>query len=633
VNEALVRRFLSLEDHPLRVRIDARHIEELVRGYLDWPGAYSPAHDSKEPPEPAEGRVLLRYLGETLANLTDRVARLEAGRARYLVRAEAATHRREQTDLVLDFAKELGSTGRQLRGDRAALRRWFDLGAVLDRCDERRAAHEQRLAIVLRRVGPLAAWLLRHEVHQVDPERTWRELALERLLLPVFAYPGDARVRLEAFRALLEAISALPSRLHEGSLSDETVRLVYRAAIGREEPLWVQREALTFLPAIDPRAFERALGLRIRNPFPGDDLFVRSRAVQLLGERFERVADARELLERAASDPSPRVRQAVAGAAERSWQQGGRELLGRLLVDDPAPPVRAAAVLALETPGRDAGRRAEACDLLDRVLASESEPFVVRTALHVLQCLAGEPGLGAATPETAALARRFLPGLEELHVRHPSLSVRRWAAQTREHLWCRSRADVEEALARVRELQAATREGESRPVSDLGLAGTLLGRALSTAPSSRGRRRPASRAGIDSAPARGVFSTSSAAPTPRSGRGTPTSSAASPAAPSGRPRASWESSPRRRSPASRGSSLRRTAGDPTSRFRTTRSRCSTSAATRRASPSTPRRGSRSSAAPRGCGGGRRASRSPSASRRSRGRATGRKGTPPTRRPT
>lgn len=476
MNEAVVRKLLSLADHPLRVRVDARHIEALVRAYLAWPRAYRPAFDAREPPEAGEGRALYRFLCEQAGDLLGRIQGLECTRQDFQRRFETSAHPQEKADLAIDMARELGATPAQLRGDRRALRRHLDLAAVMDRCLDQRAAHEQRLSIILRRLGHLAEWLLQQE--DSSPHKTWHELDLETHLHPLLFYPGDERVRLEALRALLGPLAVLPDALAASRLSDQTVRLLFRSAVGHEEPVWIQRECLSGLAGLDPDAFSKALHLRLEAPGPGDDLFVRCQAVALLARHMHKVEEGPALLERAALDPSPRVRQRLAETAHLAWDEGGHRVLARLAQQDPEPAVRAAAILGLREVCADENSSSLGQDLLRSVLAREPDAFVVRTALHALELLGDAIG-----PERiAGLCERFLPILENLHVSHPSLSVRRWSAQTREYLWCCSHPPAREALNHILALRDQIPEGGHRAATILeGCPEPILGRALSVA--------------------------------------------------------------------------------------------------------------------------------------------------------
>lgn len=482
MSEAFVRHGLSIAEHAVRVRADARHVEALLQEYMGWPGAYRPAHDDKEPADRGEGRALFRFLSGKVADLTARMERMNTLHQRYLHRFESTTHPREKADLALAFAQELGASPAQLRGDRRALRRHFDLGAVVDRCQEQRAAHEQLLAIILRRLGPLAAWLLGQEAGPGGSRRAWEELSLERLLLPLLLGRGDVRVRVEAFRAILGPLAVLPASGRDACLSDQTLRLIFRAAIGREDPLWIQHEALGCLPELDREAFSKALTRRILEPGPGDDFFLRCRAITLLGTHFGLLPNGLALLRHALEDPSPRVRQRVAEAARLNWARGGREILECLLEQDPTPAVRAAALLALEALVLDPGASGVALDLLAASLEREADPFVVRTALHLLRQLGDRLASYKAYAGMAGLASRFLPLLERCHCSHPNLAVRRWAAHTREHLWCRSHPVARKILSRIRILQAQIPEGGGRPAPELEVfPEALVGRVLSEA--------------------------------------------------------------------------------------------------------------------------------------------------------
>ena len=69
----------------------------------------------------------------------------------------------DQRELILNFARELGATGRELKKDRAVLARWFGADVMRDRYQRRHSRCEQYIAFLLGRLGAGAAGSVTYE--------------------------------------------------------------------------------------------------------------------------------------------------------------------------------------------------------------------------------------------------------------------------------------------------------------------------------------------------------------------------------------------------------------------------------------------------------------------------------------
>jgi poly-gamma-glutamate synthase PgsB/CapB len=347
----------------------------------------------------------------------------------------AVSNLEDQQRVLLDFAREMGASRRQLRQDQAAFQRWFGPDAVEDRCQHRQARCEHSVAFLLGRLGAAAAQRFRSDATSDEHAALWHWLDLETLLQPLFAHEGDARLRLAAFRCLIRVLANVHPEVQELAVDDSTLQYVYRSALHRQQDTWIQCAALELLPTMSLSSFEQALGQRLMHPTGGDDLFVRRRAVLLLAWHYEKLSSPLDLIPTIAEDPSPFVRQALVQAVAQAPAVIAATWLERLAIDDPAPEVRASTLCAFPTLLDRTDLQEDLTSILAQVLASERNEFVLRTGCHVAETAAtriaerGDPFLARWHADISR-------ALRDLHSSAGSLKVRRWSAQTLEFLWC-----------------------------------------------------------------------------------------------------------------------------------------------------------------------------------------------------
>jgi poly-gamma-glutamate synthase PgsB/CapB len=472
LNDPRARELLELGQSPYQRRLEAGMVEAVLADLAARPDV-APA-EAGDPHRLVE-RVFA-FLKEDVEVLSRTIRALRLRHEQFLRRHAHAATAEERRRHVLDYARDLGSTGRRLRADRRAFARWFDQGAVVDRFQRRHAEAERRMAFALGRLGPIGALLLRERGPAVGHAGLWERLGLEPLVRPLLGYAGSSAVTVAAFRCLSTALRALPQHMQEHSVEEGTLRFIYRSCLDREQQVWIQCEALTLLESLSLESLHKVLQQRLRQPGSGDDLFVRRRAVQLLGRNLRRLPELLPLLAVVAEDPSPFVRQALAQALREAPGEAARGLWHRLAREDGVPAVRAAALIeGSELLGREPQATAYA-RLLLAALEAEEDEFVLRVAVELAVTAATR--LGAAHAEHP----RLVAALERLHCGAGSLAVRRWAAQGLERLWCESDERARELLPALRHALAAVPPGASRRLPRgllLGCDEAVVGRALS----------------------------------------------------------------------------------------------------------------------------------------------------------
>ena len=428
-----VRRYLEQALHPAWVRLHETLLAEIERGFLSWAAARDLAsgRDGQDNGDVLQHLViyLMHDINQVLAGLEQLEVRFAEFRQRY----GNATSREEQQGHILDFARDMGATPRQLRADRQAFARWFGDDAIAERYTRQRAERERKIAFVLGRLGVLCATLLNDAGDETGAARLWRRLKLETLILPLLGYAGEQRMRSEAFRCLATALQALPVRMQETGITDTTLKYIYRSALERRQDVWIQREALSLLSSLSQSSLDMALENRLQKPGAGDDLFIRRHAVRLLGKRLAEGADLAHLAECVVDDASPAVRQVLPGVLGPAPAALIMRVLPRLLDQDPEPAVRAAALLAIPGLLERQELLADLRQAIVQVLGHEQDSFVLRVALQVaVQCYRQ---LGAWPEHRQQWEEAIYPLLADLHRTADSLAVRRWAAAIREQLW------------------------------------------------------------------------------------------------------------------------------------------------------------------------------------------------------
>lgn len=435
-----VRQLLEVGLAPAWIRVEKRLLEELNAGFAarsrqDTAPAIRPVYaDGVRPASPAE--ALASYLLGAAEAERNELTRLQLRHLEFVKRFGAAASERERRQHILDHAADLGADRATLRGDAAAFERWFGADAVGDRYLQRFSGRERRLAFTLQRLGAVSGWLLGAEGEELGYGNLWRRLDLERTLQPLLTYEGDSRVRIAAFGCLASALRALPRQQQEGSVAGNTLQYIYRSAMEPGQQVWIQCEALRLLQSLSLDSLETALEKRLGDPRGGDDLFLRRRALDILGQTLPLRPVLARLLPLAAADPSPFVRQGMATALGLAPIGEVLKFLPPLALQDPEPAVRGATLLEIPALLQRSELVTELLELLAKVLLQERDAFVLRVACQV--AASGQQALYAAGRSATAGAwrDRLWLVLAELHCGAAELPVRRWAAECREALWC-----------------------------------------------------------------------------------------------------------------------------------------------------------------------------------------------------
>ncbi|MEE8482166.1 MAG: HEAT repeat domain-containing protein, partial [Acidiferrobacterales bacterium] len=459
----VVNRLLCEGLTPIWQRMDRNLLEELANGFKKWPAANQPMPaDFSDHGWLAER--LAEYLVHEIEQTSDAIQALEHRFVEFSkVFGHAATDEERQHH-VINFAVDLGANSRQIAGDRRAFSRWFGYEAIADRYRRRHAARERRLTFLLKRLGYIAGLSLSENGPVTSYKDIWQHLHIESAVKPFLVYMSDSRVRAAAFDCMSMALKTLPDNVREESVDVSTLQFIYRSALAAEQDVWIQCEAMMLLGYLSPESLHTVLDKRLSVPRGGDDLFVRHRAVLLLGNNIAAMPELSLLLDKILSDPSPYVRQALAEILVQLSDDDISEIIPKLVNDDDAPQVRAATLLALPVILTRNSLIPLVESLLADVLDKERDVFVLRVALKIVfdgYCGLREQNASAASSWLQALT----PLLDVMHRTADDLSLRRWAAQTRERLWCESTEQASSLRHQLeQELEHAGASGEQRSV-------------------------------------------------------------------------------------------------------------------------------------------------------------------------
>lgn len=433
---------------PHEIRLEARNINKLCNEWRPWIGQQAFAGT------PDRHSLVAQFLRPVIKRIGEEIIVVREGLANFIRRYAISQNDSERQHIILGYARELGATRSQLRGDRRAFHRWFGPDAMHDRARMKIFQAERMLSFCLQSLGRAGAVYLGATE---DAGAAWQRLSLEDTVLPLLQWDGDPRVRTEAFHCMATLLGALPPAMVEQIVQDTTVVYVYRAAHDHRLDVWIQREALSLLRQIAPQRFSQVLLERLAQPGGGDDLFVRRHAVELLGTSLHLLPEPETLYHAAIHDPSPFVRQAAATALTRAGDAIVRACWPALGLEDEVPQVRAAAALELSTLALRPSLFADARDWLLELLRRESTGFGLRIGLKAAE--------DTATVLDGEWRERWidalLPAIEQLHVASPLLPVRRWAAETRERIWALTEPEAISLAQSLRPVLKQSRPGKS----------------------------------------------------------------------------------------------------------------------------------------------------------------------------
>ena len=481
MNKEEARAWLSLGIHPAWRKAEERLLGPLLQKFASEEGGRVRSNRADTQANGVPVLRLVDFIVREIQQQREELTRLKQRHTEFTQRYARAVNEDERRFNILEYAKSLGRSSRELAEDQRAFKRWFGMDAVVDRYLRRHTRCERTLSFCLGRLGAVAAEVIRQAGEGSDHAALWQKLDVERVVKPLLVHDGDSRVVIEAFRCLATSLRALPQSVQEHAVDEGTLQFIYRSALESRQQVWIQCEALSLLQSLSPPSFYKALQKRLSEPQEGDDLFLRRRAVLLMGQSFASLPGLVDLIPAVLTDSSAFVRQALPTALHGATDETVRRWLVPLGLQDASPQVRAACLLEFPRLLERHALFAAILDLMQTLLQQERDAFVLRVALKVMVDV-----FSALERSQPAQAKLWLEGLRPslliLHRSAEKISVRRWAAQSSERLWCLSNPMARQLSEQLGAWLRAQKPGKRRNMPRKLLAGVapeLLGRVLS----------------------------------------------------------------------------------------------------------------------------------------------------------
>ncbi len=408
-----------------------------------------------------------------LNNIEDRIQQNDV----FKKRTRLAQSDTEINELIIDYARELGASKRQIRQDRLALLRYLDAEALNDRCMRDIGELERELIYLLGRFAPA---LERMDSGAVKEH--WQQLNGNPLLEKLIVYKGDVRVRVAAIKCVGGIAQLNAQNKIAINISINLIQLLFRAAQVHKQETELQISALAALIYLSPAEFNNVAWLRIKNKNEAaDNLFVRAEIARLICHHFDRLESAQQMLEQLQNDKSDYVRQELLKAAPQLVTQQAIALLSNTLANEKVDKVAASAVFAIcdiDTLSDDMVASI-ANTLSDRLNNSDSE-LLTRALLDSAARLAAKLALNQQSHVLPDFYQRIEPAITAVHTSTDNLKIRRWASSAREALWVQCNEQCRAQYLQIMQNTETLAVGKTRQLKGVqSLPDEHLGRVMS----------------------------------------------------------------------------------------------------------------------------------------------------------
>ena len=382
-------------------------------------------------------KQLTSQLQDFIENEYKAISVLQLKYSEYTRRYKRSTSYADKQSHVIEFSKEMGASPRQLEADKKSFQRWFGHDAITDRFYNYISNKEKLLTFSLTRLARLISEYINTVGQDEFTLDNWKEVNLEMVLMPLFNYKGDARIKVTAFKVMVQCVKCLQDDIQQPAFSENILRYVYRSALDHNQDIWIQTEALELLSSLSPENFKVVFLKRFEKSIGKDDIFVRHHAVLLLETYYRNIEFTPELIKTALLDKSPYVRQAISKIITCFPTAILVKTYNSVLFSDPSPQVRGAFVLsALSVVQNGHHLLDDLLAIILKLLKQENDLFVLRILLQQLPFLIRELAFDMAI-QKSWIAQIF-PVLGEIHQVAGEVKVRRWIAKAREWIWCYS---------------------------------------------------------------------------------------------------------------------------------------------------------------------------------------------------
>lgn len=468
--------------------IHSRFITELVTLYAS--GARPPEISKSTFDNRRSTESLLDFLGWEIGKRANAIDRLKKLRSEYDVKLLKAFSEHHKIEQIMNLAKLLGSSGRDLNRDRDAFKRWFGYDTVLERLQKQICESEYQICFLLGRIKSIVNESMTIQSEDVPIGRFWRRAPFLELFNSLMSYDGDSRVRVETYRCLHAVVSFCSFFKESNGLSPQSLSLIYRSALDSSDAIWVRIEALKSLSIIDTNSYFTSVQRIFDQPVGGENIFLRRAILSFEGSNTDLDRQSHDIINLVANDPSPYVRQGLVSMIVQKFNESGIQShrpgllthLMRIAIGDDAHEVRSYALNSLDSIS-DANEYVEDLSgFFTEHFRNEGHSFVLLTGLETVSSLVERLSENGHGNESGALCMSVLDSIENLHETSSDLTVRRRAAMARELMLVAIDPVARELKCRLARRLQNVGMGESVviPLSELGAVDDeTLGRVLS----------------------------------------------------------------------------------------------------------------------------------------------------------
>lgn len=378
-------------------------------------------------------RQAIAFLRHQIEKKQQSLQKLDAGYSLFIERLSHAEMSAEREFHILDYAKQLGGTPKQLSLDKLAFSRWFDEGAVINRYQDKVAEIEQTLKFLIGKLGDLSNRYLRSFSNNI--EKAWQTLDLESFFLLLLSKTDNEHVKNALYRALANQVQLIHTYNGAPELSASLIETLVLALENSHTPHLARLDILEIL------IHQRPTYLRVyMEQFINDEteesltyeikLFTLAAFAKILTSQIKLTPTCESLLLQLAEHEYPRVRQSVieqSSSYELSFQE---ELLTARLKAESLDSVRFTLVKQLSHPRLCNDNFA--FNLWKQLLNAKESIAIKRLTLELTARIMLNQQLETAEPD--AVFTVFIECLNAQLTTEPNIAIRRYITRTREQL-------------------------------------------------------------------------------------------------------------------------------------------------------------------------------------------------------
>ncbi len=425
-----------------------------------------------------EKLFLLRLVNDFQAKIQkrfDAISENEKLHKEFITTLNASISAKDKQAVIVEFLDKLGA--KDLKGDIRAFKRWMDADVATERYVKKISLKERELKYLFDRLSFFLVCII-----EIEPDyyqsKEWITLDIKKYFLKAYYYSGDHRVKHYAFTAMTNLVDAIPFEHRENSVSTEVKQFIVRFSQDAYQSIELQQDALSLLIKLSRESFASIVP-SIINKDSKDYFFVRAHVAKLICRYQHLIENSNEFILQLSQDKSEYVRQKLFEKLLVRGSVDNLTLLLDLIPNEDSYKVSASGILSLAnfTEFRFVENLERFAQQYFSLLPSLDE-YSLRCILHVtpiiynnLPARAGIDWLNYAKTH-----------LSELHQKSSSAKVRKWIAQTLNHLWVFSDDQrttlLTELRSKIQDLPLSKRKRIKLPLLK-SLSNEELGRLLS----------------------------------------------------------------------------------------------------------------------------------------------------------